>query len=243
MKKSKMRILAMLMAVLLCTPVFSVTAFAGGGPDASEPVAEAPEPEPTIEPGEPFSEGSEFNTRDLLYDKATNKQFITVQGRDGNIFYIIIDYDAPIDEDEEQYQTYFLNQVDEADLEALLEEAAPAACSCQTRCMAGAVNTGCEVCASNMTECVGKEPEPEKPEPTPEPEPEPEKKNNLGGPLALLLIAALAGGGAFYYIKFIKNKPKTKGNTDLDDYDYGDEDELEEDADLAFDDEPEDMEV
>ena len=34
----------------------------------------------------------------------------------------MIDYDAPINEEEEQYQTYFLNMVDEADLLALLDE-------------------------------------------------------------------------------------------------------------------------
>ncbi|MFR3923100.1 MAG: hypothetical protein ACLTYN_15235 [Dysosmobacter welbionis] len=40
----------------------------------------------------------------------------------------------------------------------------------------------------------------------------------MGG---LLIILRLRGtGGAFYYIKFIKNKPKTKGDTDLD-IDYG----------------------
>ena len=50
----------------------------------------------------------------MLYDKATNKQFITVQTKNGNTFFIVIDYDAPINEDEEQYQTYFLNMVDEA---------------------------------------------------------------------------------------------------------------------------------
>ena len=46
------------------------------------------------------------------------------------------------------------------------------------------------------------------------------------------MALALAGGGAFYYIKFVKNKPKTKGNTPaLEDYDYGDEDlDFEDDA-------------
>ena len=51
--------------------------------------------------------------------KATNKQFITVQTSGGNTFYIVIDYDKPTDEDGEQYQTYFLNMVDEADLLAV----------------------------------------------------------------------------------------------------------------------------
>ena len=31
-----------------------------------------------------------------------------------NTFYIVIDYDKPVDEDGEQYHTYFLNMVDEA---------------------------------------------------------------------------------------------------------------------------------
>ena len=60
-------------------------------------------------------------TRDLLYDAATNKQFITVETSGGNTFYIVIDYDKPVDEDGEQYHTYFLNMVDEADLLAALE--------------------------------------------------------------------------------------------------------------------------
>lgn len=172
------------------------------------------------EPGEPLSEGSGIVTRDLLYDKATNKQFITVQGRDGNTFYIIIDYDAPVNEEEEQYVTYFLNQVDEADLAALLEEGEPAACDCTEKCFPGAIRMDCPVCATNMAGCAGKAP---KPVETPDPEPEkPEPKNGVGGILVLLLVLALAGGGAFYYLKFIKNKPKAKGSANLDDYDYGD---------------------
>ena len=71
-------------------------------------------------------------TRELLYDAATNKQFITVETSGGNTFYIVIDYDKPVDEDGEQYHTYFLNMVDEADLLAALEAAGGElpACSC-----------------------------------------------------------------------------------------------------------------
>ena len=179
--------------------------------------------------GDALSGKSDFYTRDLLYDKATNKQFITVQGRDGHVFYIIIDYDAQVDEDEEKYMVYFLNQVDEADLFALveMEEKPPAVCSCVDKCSVGAVNTSCEVCAVNMSECVGKEKEPE-PEPVVEPEaPEPEKpaaKNNAG-PVVIVLVMLLAGGGAVCYLKFFKKKPDVSGNSDLDEYDYGDENE------------------
>lgn len=45
-----------------------------------------------------------------------------MQDRDGNTFYIIIDYDKPLDEEGDQYETYFLNLVDTADLAALAED-------------------------------------------------------------------------------------------------------------------------
>lgn len=237
----------MMLALVLCFSALPVTAFAGGGPeDGSDKVLEywsqdsTPQQpdqqagQPSTPPaaqqpkqGEPLAEGSEFSTRDLLYDKDTHKQFITVEGRDGNIFYIVIDYDSPVNDKEEQYKTYFLNKVDEADLAALVEQGEPAACSCIDKCHAGAVNTSCLVCSVNMTECVGKEPEPEKPEEPTEPDPEPEKKGGVSGILAVVLAVALAGGGAFYFLKFKKKKPDTKGSADLEDYDYGDEDEYE----------------
>ena len=177
--------------------------------------------------GDPLSGKSVFYTRDLLYDKATNKQFITVQGRDGNIFYIVIDYDAQIDDDEEKYMVYFLNQVDEADLSALIdaENKPPALCSCAKKCAAGVVNTSCEICSVNMSECVGKEPEPE----PDAPEPEKAEKPSIIGPVVVLLAMVLAGGSAACYLKFVRKKPDVSGSADLDDYDYGDEDESEED--------------
>ena len=161
--------------------------------------------------------------------KCIYKQFITVQGRDGNLFYIVIDYDVAVGEGEEQYKVYFLNQVDESDLAALVGDsgtAAPPVCSCGERCAVGAVNTACPVCAVNMTECAGKEPEP-MPEPVtkPEPEPEPERTGGIGSVLAVLLLVALAGGGAVCYLKFFKKKPDTRGSADLDDYDYGEAEE------------------
>ena len=82
-----------------------------------------------------------------------------------------------------------------------------------------------------MTECAGKEPEPEKKEDPAEtdtgPDPEPEKKGGVNGMLAVVLAVALAGGGAVYFLKIKKKKPDTKGSADLEDYDYGDEDEYE----------------
>ena len=241
-KRKGIRTLAALALCFALCISFTVPAFAYADDTEQElPVTEATQPEATPETaapeepepyeGEPIEGEGNAYTRDLLYDKDTHKQFITVEGRDGNTFYIVIDYDAPVNEDEEQYKTYFLNKVDEADLSALVEQGEPAACICTDKCHAGAVNTACPVCSVNMTECAGKEPEPEKKEDPAEtdtePDPEPEKKGGVNGMLAVVLAVALAGGGAVYILKFKKKKPDTKGSADLEDYDYGDEDEYE----------------
>ena len=162
---------------------------------------------------------------DIGSSTKAGKQFITLESKNGNVFYMIIDRD-----DEGEETVHFLNQVDEADLMALTgEEETAATCSCTKKCVAGTVNTSCPVCAVNMTECVGKEAKPEVPtEPTEPAAEEPEKKSGVGGILVVLLIVSLGGGAAFYIFKQKKAKPQTKGSADLDDYDYGeDEDEYE----------------
>ena len=165
---------------------------------------------------------TEHVTCDLLYDEHTNKQFITVQTGGGNTFYIVIDYDKPVDEEGEQYETYFLNVVDEADLLAAAEAAGveQAVCSCSEKCAAGAVNTDCAVCSVNISKCVGIEPEPtETEEPAPE-EAEPETGSNTGMLLAVLAVA-LVGGGAAFYFKVLRPKQQQAGEPEDD---YGEED-------------------
>ena len=128
--RKKFRFLTVLAVCVMVLSCFSVTAFAyADDTEQNLPVTEATQPEqqPAVTPtpeklkGEPIDDEGNAYTRDLLYDKATNKQFITIQTKNGNTFYIVIDYDAPINEDEEQYQTYFLNMVDESDLLAVDE--------------------------------------------------------------------------------------------------------------------------
>ena len=119
MGKIKHCLLLLMTAVMLCCMAAPASAFADTGQEKEvlEYWSQQPgETEQQPAQGEPLSTDSPFSTRDLLYDKATHKQFITVEGRDGNTFYIVIDYDAPTSDKEEQYKTYFLNAVDESDL-------------------------------------------------------------------------------------------------------------------------------
>ena len=223
--------LSALCAALVLMGGFSVTAFAQGpeqppAEDATNDtnVVEETEDSPVLTP-----EGNAA----LVDDFGGNKQLITVTTKAGNYFYILIDR---ANEDKET-AVHFLNQVDEADLEALMEdgetaEETPAVCNCTEKCEAGAVNTKCEVCSTDMTGCTGKKPEPPK-EPT-----EPEKKEPAGlNPAVLLLVLAVMGGAAFAYFKFIKGKANHKNNSNPDDYDYEDGEELPDEEETELEDE------
>lgn len=168
----------------------------------------------TIGPGMPYLADGNGHTLDVLYSAATNKQFITMQTKSGNVFYLVIDYDKPIDEEAEMYETYFLNLVDERDLMALMSE---------------------EEMPTATPQVIYVTPEPTAPPaPTPVPtavpaeqnEPVKEEKSPIIGIAAIVLILA-AGGGAFY---FLKTKGKNSSGKASSSYDL-DEDEDEEDED------------
>lgn len=141
-----------------------------------------------IESGFPFSNAGNSFTRDLLYDRVTNKQFIAIETRNGDLFYMIIDYDKPLDEKGEKYETYFLNLVDSRDLLDIVD-----------------------------AKDIPDEPEViyVTPEPTEVPaqsqiaeEKNVQKPDSSKTMLGLAGIAVLAGGGALWYFKQKKGKKR-----------------------------------
>ena len=224
MKNKKiLRTFAALCTCLMLMGGFSVTAFAQGADPAptATPVADATnDSNVVVEETEDSPALTPEGNAALVDDFGGNKQLITVTTKAGNYFYILIDR---------------ANEDKETAVHFLAEET-PAVCNCTEKCAAGAVNTACPVCAVNMAECTGQEPEPT---PTPETDPEPEQEPAGLNPAMLLVVLAVLGGiGALVYFKFIKQKPKTKGSDNLDDYDYGEDEELPEDE--TWETEPED---
>ena len=167
--------------------LYALLAQLAGGAGVSEPTD-----------GKAFSMGGNMKTVDLLYSKATNKQFITVQTRKGETYYIVIDYDKPLDKDGEQYETYFLNLVDDRDLFGVVskdEQPTPEPTATPT------------------------------PKPTAEPKPEAEKTTDSTAMMALMLLVVLiAGGAAAFVVLGKKRDAQPRYNTELDDDD--DEEEI-----------------
>lgn len=163
--------------------------------------------------------GALFSSEDV---DNSQMQFVTVESKSGNVFYLVIDHGTG--------DVYFLNLVDESDLLALLEdEGYEAECSCKVKCEAGAVNTDCPVCRTDLKGCKGEEPEPT-PTPTPAADSESEDEGgfNAAAILPIVLILLLIAGAAAAFLKFRKKKPDTSGDTDLDDYEFPEDDEEDE---------------
>ena len=189
------RIFTAVIAALILMGGFSVTAYAGGGGEATNDsnvkTEEKKEEKTPLTP-----DGNMSLVDNVKGDAAKDKEFIIVKSKGGNYFYIVIDHAA-----QGENTVHFLNQVDEKDLLSIIDE-----------------KDSLSAKPELPKEEEKKEPEAEKEKP----EEKTEKKNPAGMiALSLILILGLAGG-AFYYFKIIKPKQNVKGATELDEFDFED---------------------
>ena len=181
-------------AAAVFTAVFALsgmTAFAQSNAPAETPAETVIEDNRTLTPK---------GNAQLVDDVSDNEnlQFITVTARDGNVFYFVIDKGA------QSENVYFLNTVDESDLEALVEKPE------QTENTAETDST-----ENNKKNTDSKTEKSEQPEQN-------RQKNNSG--LFIILALAVAAGIGGYYYKVILPKKKLEQADDLDDFDFEDED-------------------
>ena len=149
-----------------------------------------------------------MRSRDDVSDNE-NLQFITITARNGNVFYFVIDKGA------QSENVYFLNTVDESDLEALVEQT-------DKKPTASAKPEQTENTAeTDLSETDKKDNSDTKAEKSEQPE-QSRQKNNSGLFIVLALAAAVGIGG--YYYKVILPKKKLEQADDLDDFNFEDED-------------------
>ena len=191
-------------AAAVFTAVFALsgmTAFAQSNAPAEAPAETVIEDNRTLTPK---------GNAQLVDDVSDNEnlQFITVTARDGNVFYFVIDKGA------QSENVYFLNTVDESDLEALVEKSdkKPTATAKPEQ----TENTAETDSTENDTK--DKKDKTEKSEQS-----EQKQQKNNSGLFIILALAAAAGIGGYYY-KVILPKKKLEQADDLDDFDFEDED-------------------
>ena len=144
--------------------------------------------------------GAECGNATIIEDVSADvvdRQFIAIQSKNGNTFYIVIDKDSKGKEN-----VYFMNLVDEYDMLAFAEDF-PEGVTVETP--DGEQVEPVTDAEGNVIENPDDTSEDEKDDKT-------EKIENEGGGnntlLILVGVLALAGGGAFYYFKVYKAKPK-----------------------------------
>ncbi|MCD8147958.1 MAG: DUF4366 domain-containing protein [Clostridiales bacterium] len=148
---------------------------------------------------------------DNITDAASGKQFITVCTKSGNYFYLIIDED-----DEGESTVHFLNQVDEADLLALMDEEDAAEYEASISDAETEEIEDADTSEADTSTLKDEEPK------------EAEKKSGGVNLLpVVLLVAVLAAGGGFFAYTQVMNKKKEETRPDPDADYTGADDELE----------------
>ena len=229
MNLTRRRLFPCVLAVMLCMAAFPISAFADGGdyydyelppnyydnaqeyyPDYSQYYQQPYTPTPL------YPDGNMSIVSDITGAAAGDKEFITVVSKNGNYFFIIIDRSGS-----GENQVYFLNKVDEADLLSLMSEKE------REQYLQTQQPTPTITPAPVST-----------PVPTPVPTQQPAQDtshavDNITRATVILGLIAVFAVVVILYLRSKKSaKPATKGSTNLDDYDFGDDEEEENFIDL-----------
>ena len=213
------KVMLSLMTAVMITGTFSMTAFA----NAEEPAEEAEtavkeeqtvDAEASAETGDALTpDGNMTLVDDVGSETEAGKQFITMVTKSGNYFYLIIDRD-----DEGEQTVHFLNQVDEADLMTLMDEAQSTGLT-QGEDTAN-TETGTETVTQDQEKVDETEPAEEEPTKDATAERQEEKKSGNMLPAIVLLAAVVIGGGVFAFMKLRGKKEQEKEKPDPDDEEY-----------------------
>ena len=229
------KVILSLMTAVMITGTFSMTAFANAEEpaDGAETAVEEEQTEnveESAETGDALTpDGNMTLVDDVGSETEAGKQFITMVTKSGNYFYLIIDRD-----DEGEQTVHFLNQVDEADLMALMDEEQSTGLT-QSEETANTETVAPDQETMEETEPAGEESVKE--ETTKKQE---EKKSGNILPAIILLAAVVIGGGVFAFMKLKGKKEQEKEKPDPDD-EYQDEDDEEYLIPDDFEDQEEDM--
>lgn len=137
-------------------------------------------------------------------DDVVNRQFLSIQSKNGNTFYIVIDKDSKGNQN-----VYFMNLVDEYDLMAFVEKFPE---EVQSELKDGEESSAETDKDGNTVKSDENQTDKDT-----------KTKSGGGNPmLIIILVLAAGGGGAFYYFKVVKPKKGAKAPKKAD---YSDEDE------------------